>query len=271
MKSRDLKEHSLRLAFLTGIPVGLLAGLIGLGGGEFRLPILVLLFDLVAKAAVPLNLIISLITLVGALVIRSATLSIAPIADLSHAVLGLSIGSLIGAFLAPGLLKHLSDDRFGQFLAGLLILIGVILLVEAFVPLLPLGLLDPRGVEGLLAGIVLGLMIGVIAALLGVAGGEFLIPTFIIIYGASTADAGTASLVISIVAVIAGIIRYRRLRMLPDRPTMRSIGWPMGVGSNLGAALGGVLAPYASEPVLKSILGLILIAAALKTVHDHRR
>lgn len=266
-----LRKHSLRLAFLTGIPVGLLAGLIGLGGGEFRLPILVLLFGLVAKAAVPLNLVISLITLVGALVIRSATLSISPIAELSHAVIGLSIGSLIGAFLAPGLLKHLSDQHFGQVLAGLLILIGAILLIEAFVPLLPLGLLDPRGIEGLLAGIGLGLIIGVIAALLGVAGGELLIPTFILIYGASAADGGTASLAISIVAVIAGIIRYRRLGMMPDRPSMRGIGWPMGVGSILGAVLGGLLAPYASEPVLKSILGLILIAAAIKTMADHRR
>ncbi len=265
------KEHPLRLAFLTGIPVGLLAGLIGLGGGEFRLPILILLFGLLAKTAVPLNLVISLITLLGALVIRSATLSISPIADLSHAVIGLSIGSLIGGFLAPGLLKHLSDDRFARVLAGLLILIGAILLLEAFVPLIPLDLLAPRTIEGLVAGVLLGLIIGVIAALLGVAGGEFLIPTFILLYGASTADAGTASLAISIIAVSAGLIRYGRLRMLPDGRTLRQIGWPMGVGSIGGAALGGILAPYASEPVLKTILGLILIAAALKTVHEHRR
>ncbi|MEE3047314.1 MAG: sulfite exporter TauE/SafE family protein [Pseudomonadota bacterium] len=270
MNQKTLPTNPVLMALLTGIPVGLLAGLIGLGGGEFRLPILVLLFGLVAKAAVPLNLVISLITLVGALAIRSATLSIAPVMDLSHAVLGLSIGGLVGAFLAPGLLKHLSDDRFGQVLAGLLMLIGIILLVEAFVPVLPLGLLDPRGVEGLLAGVALGLMIGVVAALLRVAGGEFLIPTFIIVYGASTADAGTASLVISIVAVIAGLIRYRRLRMLPDRPSMRGIGWPMGLGSILGAVLGGMLVPYTSEPVLKLILGLVLVAAAIKTLYDHR-
>jgi uncharacterized protein len=78
-------------------------------------------------------------------------------------------------------------------------------------------------------------------------------------------------LVISIVAVIAGLIRYRRLRMLPDKPTMWSIGWPMGLGSILGAVMGGILAPYTSEPVLKLILGLILMAAALKTLFDHRR
>lgn len=65
-------------------------------------------------------------------------------------------------------------------------------------------------------------------------------------------------------------IRYRRLRMLPDRPSMRGIGWPMGLGSILGAVLGGMLVPYTSEPVLKLILGLVLVAAAIKTLYDHR-
>lgn len=74
---------------------------------------------------------------------------------------------------------------------------------------------------------------------------------------------------ISILPVIAGLIRCRRLRKLPERPTMRSIGSPMGVGSIPGAVLGGIPAPYSSEPVLKSILGLIL-AAASKTLYDHR-
>lgn len=264
------EKHALTLAFVTGIPVGLLAGLIGLGGGEFRLPLLVLLFGLVARAAVPLNLVISLLTLAGALAIRSATLSLTPIVDLSPAVVGLGIGSLIGAFVAPGLLKYLSDERFGQVLAALLILIGVILIIEALVALVPLGLLDPRGLSGLVAGIVLGLMIGVVAALLGVAGGEFLIPTFIVIYGASAADAGTASLAISIVAVGAGLVRYRRLGMLPDRRNLRRIGLPMGIGSIVGAAAGGILAPFAPDAFLKAVLGVILIAAAIKTVLDHR-
>jgi hypothetical protein len=52
-----------RRAFGWCVPIGGLAGLIGLGGGEFRLPILMhgLRFD--AKSAVPLNLMISLVTL----------------------------------------------------------------------------------------------------------------------------------------------------------------------------------------------------------------
>lgn len=64
MNQKTLPPNAIWVALLTGIPVGLLAGLIGLGGGEFRLPFLVLLFGIVAKAAVPLNLIISLTPLI---------------------------------------------------------------------------------------------------------------------------------------------------------------------------------------------------------------
>jgi uncharacterized membrane protein YfcA len=50
--------------------IGGIGGLIGLGGGEFRLPLLVGLIGFTARAAVPMNQILSLITLVMALIVR---------------------------------------------------------------------------------------------------------------------------------------------------------------------------------------------------------
>jgi uncharacterized protein len=55
--------------------IGSVGGLIGLGGGELRLPLLVGLIGFTARTAVPMNQILSLVTLVrGAvqLFIRSA-------------------------------------------------------------------------------------------------------------------------------------------------------------------------------------------------------
>jgi hypothetical protein len=46
----------------------------------------------------------------------------------------------------------------------------------------------------LLAGIAAGFVIGVIASLLGVAGGEFLIPTLVLLFGADIKLAGSLSL-----------------------------------------------------------------------------
>jgi len=55
-------------AFFYSVPIGGLAGLIGLGGGEFRLPVLTQVIGFSPWAAIPLNLLISLATLSFALV-----------------------------------------------------------------------------------------------------------------------------------------------------------------------------------------------------------
>jgi uncharacterized membrane protein YfcA len=52
-----------RKAFGWSVPIGALGGLIGLGGGEFRLPVLIYGVGFGARSAVPLNLMVSLITL----------------------------------------------------------------------------------------------------------------------------------------------------------------------------------------------------------------
>jgi uncharacterized protein len=52
-----------RRAFGWCVPIGGLGGLIGLGGGEFRLPVLMYGIGFDAKSAIPLNLIVSLVTL----------------------------------------------------------------------------------------------------------------------------------------------------------------------------------------------------------------
>jgi uncharacterized membrane protein YfcA len=56
-----------RRAFGWCVPIGGLGGLIGLGGGEFRLPVLMYGIGFDARSAVPLNLLTSLVTLTFAL------------------------------------------------------------------------------------------------------------------------------------------------------------------------------------------------------------
>src|SRR5947208_14355261 len=66
-----------RRAFGWCVPIGGLGGLIGLGGGEFRLPVLMHGIGFDARSAVPLNLLVSLVTLSFALAVRSAAVSLA--------------------------------------------------------------------------------------------------------------------------------------------------------------------------------------------------
>ena len=60
---RTLTCRYSRLSFAYAVPIGGLAGLIGLGGGEFRLPVLTHVIGFPPKEAIPLNLMISLATL----------------------------------------------------------------------------------------------------------------------------------------------------------------------------------------------------------------
>ena len=105
---------------------------------------------------------------------------------------------------------------------------------------------------------------GTASTFLGVAGGELLIPTLIFAFGADIHTAGSVVLFISIPTVCMGLFRYSRMGLLPGRSTLVRFGLPMGIESLVGAAAGGAFAGSTSAEVLKLLLGLILIAAALK-------
>jgi uncharacterized protein len=116
------------------------------------------------------------------------------------------------------------------------------------------------------AGFALGTIIGLVSSVLGVAGGELLIPTMMFIFGADIKTAGTASIIISVCVVTSGLWRYWRLGAIETRLGARRIVSAMSAGSLIGAALGGMTVGFAPVGVIKLILGLVLIAAATKVV-----
>ena len=123
-----------RRAFGWCIPIGGLGGLIGLGGGEFRLPVLMYAIGFEAKSAVPLNLIVSLITLAFAMVSRSRVVSLDALIPRSPEILGLAAGGMTSAFYGARLVRLLSTRRLVQLIACLLAGLGGLLLLEAAFP-----------------------------------------------------------------------------------------------------------------------------------------
>jgi len=91
---RTLACPFFRKAFGWCVPIGGLAGLIGLGGGEFRLPVLMHGIGFDAKSAVPLNLMISLVTLTFAMASRSGADSDCANAHTHAALISRSIRSM---------------------------------------------------------------------------------------------------------------------------------------------------------------------------------
>jgi uncharacterized membrane protein YfcA len=250
-----------------GVPVGLLGGLIGLGGGEFRIPVLLRRFGLTPGQVVPLNSVISLVTLAASFAFRAGNLSLAPLGPHLADIAALTAGGLAAALAGAGLVARLANHRLHRAIVALLVGIGVLLIAEGFAgATFRLDLLPEAAVPRAGAGMALGGLIGLIATLLGVAGGELLIPTLVFIHGLEVKAAGSASLAISIVIVSAALLRYGRLDRLPPRDHAVGIALPMGAGSVAGAALGAVLAAGAPPGALKMALGLVLLAAAAVSV-----
>jgi hypothetical protein len=63
-----------------------------------------------------------------------------------------------------------------------------------------------------MAGVIAGFVIGVVASLVGVAGGELLIPTLVLLFGVDIKLAGSLSLVVRLPTMLVGFTRYSRDR-----------------------------------------------------------
>jgi uncharacterized protein len=256
-------------AFGSAVPIAILGELIGLGGAEFRLPVLAGPLGYSTRQAVPLNLAVSITTIAASLVIRSRSLSLAPVAPFRPAILALIAGAVVAAVAGTGLFGRFSEARLERTILVLLLVIGVALIGEGFLPQTERALLPDVETVWIVTGVLFGLGIGLVSSLLGVAGGEIIIPPLVFAYGADIKTAGTASLLISLPTVAVGIARYAR-RGAYERSALVETVAPMGVGSVIGAVIGGLLLGAIPAVVLKVGLGGILIFSAWRTFRHTR-
>lgn len=188
-----------------------------------------------ARRTVPLNLAVSLVTIAASLITRGATLSLATVMPFGSELLALIIGGVVAAFAGAGWASRFSEARLRQVILVLLTVIGLALIIEGFLPSARPALLPDLAPVRLIAGVLFGLAIGLISSLLGVAGGEVIIPTLVFAFAADIKTAGTASLLVSLPTVLSGIVRYARRSAYARRGSLRSTVAPMAVGSVIGA------------------------------------
>ena len=170
-----IPPRTLLTALSAGAAIGVLGGLIGLGGAEFRLPLLITVFGFIALEAVIVNKAISLIVVASALAFRSTTIPLGTAFDHGSIVINLLAGSLVGAWIGADLATRLATATVYRVIAVLLVLIALVLAFAHD----PSSSAEPIAHGAALVALRLGtgFAIGVVAALLGVAGGELLIPT----------------------------------------------------------------------------------------------
>lgn len=259
--SAIVRENKI-IAASVGALVGALGGLIGLGGAEFRLPILIGLFRFAALEAVILNKAMSLVVVASALPFRAGTVSFGAVAAHWPSILNLLAGSLLGAWLGAGWATRLKSESLYRVIAVLLVIIAAVLLF-GHDPSAD-GKLLVAGTWQIIAGVAAGLIIGVVASLLGVAGGELLIPTFVLLFGADVKLAGSLSLAVSLPTMIVGFGRYSRDQSFVVLRHNRTFVFITALGSVVGSFVGGQLLGIVPSIVLLPTLAVILLFSAVK-------
>ena len=227
------------ISSLSGITIGFLAGLIGVGGGEYRAPVLIYLLRLSVKFAITSNLLIGLLV-VSASFIRRLDPSLISSILLIAAIMGCF--SVIGSWGSAKITKKLNDILLKRFL-------GLLLNLEI-------------NVVSISLAIIFGFLIGSLSGLSGIAGGEFRIPALLFIFGMPIKLAGTTNLLVSIPTVLAAFLKHKSLGHL-DRRSMK-ISVLMGVFSVIGALIGASLVSYVSDRILLTVLSVFMLFVGIK-------
>jgi len=206
------------VASVAGAGVGVLGGMIGLGGAEFRLPLLIGVFGFLALQAIIVNKALSLLVVATALPARLVAVPISELAPHWMIVVNLLAGSLAGAYLGATWATKMATRTLYRVLAVLLVLTAVALLSTH------LGRVQPADLDGAaqaIAGVLAGAAIGTVAALMGVAGGELLIPTIVLLYGVDIKIAGSLSLAVSLPTMLGPSPATARTGPSPSWPPTR--------------------------------------------------
>ncbi len=248
-------------AFLVGAAVGLLGGLVGLGGAEFRLPLLIGLFGFAALQAVVVNKAMSLVVVLAALPSRLSAVPLDTVAAHWPAAAGLLAGSLPGAWAGASWATRVRAATLYRVLGALLLGIAAVFAVH-HLDLLPQPTL-PAAAQAAV-GVVAGFGIGVVAAVMGVAGGELLIPTITVLHAVDVKLAGSLSLLVSLPTMLVAFTRYSRDRAFGVLRRHGGFVVAMAAGSVAGSVAGGLLLGAVPEVVLVPLVAVLLLVSAVR-------
>lgn len=252
----------------VGAAIATLGGLIGLGGAEFRLPALVGFFRLGTRDAILANVAVSLVTVIAAFGFRVAAQGPAVVGEYWPQALNLLVGTLAGAWFGARLAASLRLDLLNRVIAVLLVALAIVIALHAWITPAPIAT-DPLAPVVTLVAVLAGFGIGIVSSLLGVAGGELLIPTLVLLYGIDIRLAGTVSLAISLPTLAVSLYRLARMHALAARFAVRTLVVWMACGSLLGALLGTLLLGKVDSHWLSILLAAVLALSAIR-LFGHR-
>jgi len=249
---------------LTGLLIGTLVGMTGMGGGSLMTPILVILFGFKPALAVGTDIAHGAIfKTLGAVQHRRMGNVRAQLAGWMF--LGSAPMSLLGVWLADWLENQYGDgveSTMGRVLGGALLFGCVGLLAKNFINSKPVG--DEGfslGRRDRLAAVLIGLFGGFVVGLTSVGSGVFFGLTLLVVFPLRAHKVvGTDIFHAAALLYVAGMGHF-----IAGNVDMSAVGWLL-LGSIPGVLLGGRLSLQVPERPLRLTLALVLGLSGLKLI-----
>jgi uncharacterized protein len=241
----------------TGLASGFFAGLFGIGGGVLIVPALVVLLKLDHKRAVGT----SLLAILPAATI--STVSYAVVGSVNWAVgIALAAGAVIGAQLGSKILQRISRRVAQWIFVGFVVVmvIQLMLVVPNRDAVMPLDVVHVLGL------VVLGLIAGLLSAILGIGGGGVAVPILMVVFGLGDLVAKGATLVMMLPGVVSGLVANLRIHNVAVRGGI-IIGVAAIFSSPLGAWVAHIVSPQVGAWLFAGFLtfiGITMVRQALR-------
>lgn len=246
---------------IIGLAAGLLSGMFGVGGGTVIVPLLVLMLRFDQRRAAGTSLAAIVPTAAVGVISYALSGSVAWIPALI-----LAAGAVVGAQLGARLMPRISQTTLRWCFVGFLVIVMVSLFVV--VPsrdaVFELSWLSVAGL------VVVGLITGVIAALIGVGGGIVIVPVLMLVFGTSDLVAKGTSLLMMIPTAVSGTVGNLRHGNV-DLVGAAVIGLAACATTALGAWLATLLEPLTANILFAVYLLAIIVQMSLKATRSRRR
>ena len=244
----------------VGLLAGLLSGLFGVGGGTVIVPLLVLILGFDQRLASGTSLAAIVPTATVGVISYAAHGSVAWIPALILA-LGAVVGAQIGTWLLPRMSLTVLRWAFVAFLG--VVIVSLFLVIPSRDAELPLTVLTVTGL------VVLGVITGVLAGLLGVGGGIIVVPALMILFGTSDLVAKGTSLLMMIPTAVSGTVGNIRRRNV-DLVAAALVGGAACTTTALGAWIATLVNPLTGNILFAAFLAVIAVQMAMRAVRGRR-
>ena len=251
------KKRAIDVAVGGGI--GVFSGMLGIGGGVFLVPFLVLRRHISQKRAQATSLVMVAIAAIGGSLTYAMNGEVAWIPALI-----LLIGGLLGAWIGAITVEKSNDSRLQIFSGITMVVVAVRLIMTATDVATGNAAAEQASVPSLtfwvFVGYVLaGVAMGFLSALLGVGGGIVLIPVLAGIFGYEQQIANGTTLVVMVPVSLIGAYRLYRVGL-----TDWGLGLTFGAGAFFGGIVGATIALALSGPTVRYIFSAVLLILGLR-------